>query len=218
MTVHRRPLFVFAAAAFLFPACISITAQPGEIAPPEAIAKAKADAAAKTNESARKTDFGIFRPGDSVATKPIAKDATIAQKPQPANAGPTPPGAPVAPPVPKGGAGDTNTVQLAGVRSSVVPDHPLLAAARAYIEARPERAIEAIAGLDKTNQDFVLAMLPALVRGATADIVNDPVPVAVLAEQLRSAARDSNRGPRCAWTRYCSVRWSTRLAGTPPGR
>ncbi len=191
MTVHRWPHLLFAAAAFLFPACISITARPGEVITPDAVAKGNSTTAGKATESARKTDFGIFRPGDSVATKPIAKDAaTTAQKPQPASPGPSPPGAPVAPPVPAGGvasANEPNAFRLAGT-ATVIPEQPLIAAARAYIEGRPERAIEAIAGLDKSNQDFVLAMLPALVRGATADLVNDPVAVAMLVEQLRSAA------------------------------
>src|SRR5437867_3328241 len=118
MTVHRWPHLLFAAAAFLFPACISITAGPGEVIPPDTVAK---DA------------------------------APTAQKPQPASPGPSPPGAPVAPPVPSGGvasANEPNAFRLAG-SATVIPEQPLLAAARAYIEGRPERAIEAIAGLDK---------------------------------------------------------------------
>ena len=59
---------------------------------------------------------------------------------------------------------------------------------RAFIEGRQERAIEHIMALDKPNQDLVLAILPILARGATADLTNDTLAIAVLVDQLRSAA------------------------------
>jgi hypothetical protein len=64
-----------------------------------------------------------------------------------------------------------------------------LAAVRAYTEGRADRAIEALKGMDLPNQEFVLAVLPALAHGAIADLTTDPRAVAVLAEQLRTAAR-----------------------------
>lgn len=39
--------------------------------------------------------------------------------------------------------------------------------------------------MDKQNQDFVLAVLPILAQGATADLTNDAATNAALAEQLR---------------------------------
>jgi hypothetical protein len=74
------------------------------------------------------------------------------------------------------------------MQSAPLPEAPLLAAVRAYTEGRPERAIEIIRTLDKQNQDLVLALLPILARGASADLNNDPATVAALVEQLHTAA------------------------------
>jgi hypothetical protein len=68
------------------------------------------------------------------------------------------------------------------------PDPPLVGAMRAYVEGRPERAIELIRALDRPNQEFVLSVLPLLARGATADLTRDAVANAVLADQLHAAA------------------------------
>jgi hypothetical protein len=73
---------------------------------------------------------------------------------------------------------------------------PLLAAVRAYVEKRPDRAIELLRGLDKSNQDFVLSVLPLLARGASADLNNDSVTVATLVDQLHSVA--ARMEPRAA--------------------
>src|SRR5205823_1747582 len=85
-------------------------------------------------------------------------------------------------------AGDPGPFPLAPTRPPPPAEPPLLAAVRAYAEGKPERAYEYIAALDKPNQEFVLALLPALVRGATADLAGDPVGIALIAEQLHSAA------------------------------
>ena len=68
------------------------------------------------------------------------------------------------------------------------PEAPLLAAVRAYTENNPQKAIEIIRTLDKQNQDLVLALMPILARGASADLTNDPATTAALVEQLRAAA------------------------------
>ena len=73
-------------------------------------------------------------------------------------------------------------------RPAPAAEVPLLAAVRAYTEGRPERAIEIIRTLDKPNQDLVLALLPILARGASADLGNDPATVGALADQLHAAA------------------------------
>ena len=57
-----------------------------------------------------------------------------------------------------------------------------------YTEGRPDKAIEIIRTLNPQNQDIVLALLPILARGATADLNNDPATVAALVDQLRNAA------------------------------
>ena len=180
MTADRRPLLVLpAAAALLLPACISVHARPLPVAPPDAAAKI-AEGAAKAAEQPRKSDFAVYpsRPGEAVPTKPGAADATTAQKPNPAG--------PVAPGVTT--AGEPGAFPLAPTRPPLPAEPPLLAAVRAYAEGKPERAYEYIAALDKPNQEFVLALLPALVRGATADLAGDPVGIALIAEQLHSAA------------------------------
>ena len=198
MTVHRRSLLLLAATAFLFPACISISAQPAPITPADVAARIAAEGAARATESVHKTgtDFAIYpsRPGEVVPTKPIAKDATIVQKPGPMPVPPIPP-ATVAPPNPYQQAGgahpttanDPGTFPLATVRPPVA-ESPLLAALRAHLDQKPERAFEAIAGLDRINQDVILDLLPVLTRGAGANLAGDPIAVAVLVEQLHSAA------------------------------
>jgi hypothetical protein len=67
-------------------------------------------------------------------------------------------------------------------------ESPLLAAFRAYMDGKPERAFGAIAELDRTNQELILAILPVLSRGATANLAADPVAAAALVEQLHGAA------------------------------
>lgn len=64
-----------------------------------------------------------------------------------------------------------------------------LSAVRAYAEGRADQAVEILKQLDPPNQELVLALLPALVEGATADWVRDPGAAAMLTEQFRSLAR-----------------------------
>lgn len=64
---------------------------------------------------------------------------------------------------------------------------PLLAVLRAHIEGRPDKALDYLKALDKPNQDFVLAMMPVLVRGSQINLGSpDPAEAAVLADQLRA--------------------------------
>lgn len=66
---------------------------------------------------------------------------------------------------------------------------PILAALRAFAENRPDRGIDALKGLDKSNQEFVLEVLPVLVRGATLKLASaTPQDVAALVDQLQAAA------------------------------
>ena len=66
---------------------------------------------------------------------------------------------------------------------------PLLAAMRASVENRPDKALEYLKALDKANQDAVLAMMPVLLRVSQMNLTSpDPTEAAVLADQLQSLA------------------------------
>ena len=197
MTVHRRSLVLSAAIACLFPACISITSRPTPITPGDVAARITAEGAARATEVVRKpaSEFAIYpsRPGEVVATKPIPKEATTAQKPAPLPVAPLPAG-PITPPSPLMPVGGNPPI---GSEPAVFPsiairkspsEWPVLTALRAHSEGKPERAFEAIASLDKPNQELVLALLPVLARGASANIPADPLAAAMLIEQLRVAA------------------------------
>ncbi len=183
MTAHRRPLFfAVASAALVCPACLFIPAQPTPITSPEMRDKIAAQAKAMATESARKDMFGELpsRPGDAVAIKTGAKvgnpggDASASKQANP----------------------EVETASLPGPLPSVVTspiqptlkDSPLLEAVRAYAENKPNKAIEILKTLDTPNQEFVLAVVPILARGATADLANDPSGIAALVEQLETAA------------------------------
>src|SRR5262245_42743479 len=143
MTAPRRSLLFLAAAAFLFPACISINAKSTPLTPPDVAAQMNAQTvafagvhgAASATHSVRKSDFAIFPapPGETVA-RSATKDTNVAQKQPPVgNAGVT---MPVAPPPPDGviTAVHPAPFPLAPVRANVLTEPPLLAAVRAYVE------------------------------------------------------------------------------------
>jgi hypothetical protein len=187
MTAHCRPLLLATAAgALLLPACLFVggtTTTP--LTPPETRDKV----ADRSKEAQKPTLFAelLPRPGTTVAIKPAdkkdGKDPTVAKK--------TPDTAPapkaVEPPSGVQVAGEPNTFPVTVAKRPADP--PLLEAVRAYIENRPGDAIKILEQLDLPNQEFVLAVLPALARAATADLANDPAAAALLAEQFRSAAR-----------------------------
>src|SRR5205814_1251885 len=114
--------------------------------------------------AAPRGEFGTLPkvPGEVVSTKrglPTTANPNTALKPDP-NAQPANPGG-VAP------AGGPPAMFPPLIMQ---PEAPLLAVVRAYTENRPDQAIELIRKMDKNNQDFVLAVLPILARGATADL------------------------------------------------
>jgi len=174
MTVHRQPLLVgIAAAALLFPACITIQAESVPVLQPD-------DGGLKLSNSAAPTEFAVLpsRPGVVIATNPESKKTTAQRiaadrRPDPTVkvTGESPAQFPVGP-----------------VQVAPVVELPLVAAVRAHAEGQPDRAIELLGSLEKPNQDFVLAVLPILVRGATADLMGDPTGVAALVEQLQTTA------------------------------
>ena len=189
----RRPLVALVALCVVpLPACLHVAAQ--TTTPEDLKVKAVANVVptVPTARAAEPTpprmEFATLPrvPGTVVLTKPNAKPTPNAtaqnQKPNTLPAGgPTQPG-PVQPP---GNAAPPGPFPpIAGP----VPEPPLLAAVRAYAENRPDKAIEALRGLDKPNQELVLALLPVLARGASADLNNDPATVAALVDQLHGAA------------------------------
>jgi hypothetical protein len=181
---------LFAALVALFalplPACIHVSAP----APPDPTLKSAPTARATDSPSPPRLQFAELPrvPGTVVQVRPAANPNsganptppnTVTQKPNP----PAGPAKPVEPPVRTANGAEPGTLPILQVTEA-----PLLAAVRAYVEGRPEKAIEIIRTLDKQNQDFVLAVLPILARGASADLTNDPATVAALVDQLHAAA------------------------------
>jgi hypothetical protein len=129
--------------------------------------------------------FSSLRPGEVVPTRSYPADPKA------------PPAAPDADPLPV--PPPTPDALLAAARGGdpgpfpVLPaptaDPPLLAAVRAYVENRPEEAIKHLEKLDRPNQEFALAVLPALARGAAMNhAAPDPQEAGIVAEQLTAAA------------------------------
>ena len=58
----------------------------------------------------------------------------------------------------------------------------------ADLDGKPERAFESISSLDRHNQEVILALLPVLTRGASANLAGDPLAAAILVDQLRVTA------------------------------
>lgn len=186
----RRPLFfLFAFCALSLPACLSVNAHVGSkpTPPPEKAPEpvAKATKPEPLQPQPPQMQFAVLpkAPGAVVPTKPDAPATTTAKTNTAQKPGEV---ASVSPP---------NGVKTAGTEPQPFPlltplgppESPLVTAVRAYTENRPEQAIEIIRRMDKNQQDFVLAVLPILARGSTADLANDPATAAALVEQMRNA-------------------------------
>ena len=137
--------------------------------------------------------FASLRPGESIPTRPPADPKTVAAKPPAPKLAPPPDADPVAPAPPenvlavKGAGPDPGPFPLAA--GPPVPEPPLLAAMRAYVENRPDDAIRHLEKLEKPNQEFALAVMPVLARGAAMNLAApDPQEAAHLVEQLGGAA------------------------------
>ncbi len=186
----RRSLLTLAAMfALTLPACLSFNAEvgpkPTPITSPEQRAdlESRAKAAAKAPPSG--TEFDTLpklpkAPGTVEKTNP---GAPVTSNHNAATPKPNPNVAPTNPP---GGVSLVGGPPAPFPPLTPPPEPLLLAAVRAYVENRPEQAIEIIRKMDKNQQDFLLAMLPILARGITADLANDPATVAALLEQLRT--------------------------------
>lgn len=138
-------------------------------------------------------ELAKLKPGQRVASHPstdptaTAKSNSSPSGVQPAVHGIEPPGPPP----------NNSLLPAKGVDPQPFPislppvtiDPPLVAALRAFMDNDPTRAVDALKSLDKSNQEFVLAVLPALARGASMNMSQmDPADAAVLTEQLHAAA------------------------------
>ena len=132
--------------------------------------------------------FASLRPGESIVTRPAVEPKTVVERPPaPKLAAPEP--EPVVPPeqVIAVKSGEPGPFPLPGMPPA--PEPPLLAAMRAYVENRPDDAIRHLEKLDRPNQEFALAVMPALARGAAMNLAApDPQEAGHLADQLSGAA------------------------------
>jgi len=198
MTVHRRTL----------PLLLALLAGPaaGCIAFEKTVPVAPAEPRPVVKPAAQPGPSGFAAlptgPGEKIPTNPAAKPdpPTAAQTtsrrgdPDPYPRAPSPPGAvPAArsepaplPPLPARPPGEPDAF---APFPPAPAEPPVLAALRAFADNHPDRGIDALKGLDKPNQEFVLAVLPVLVRGSQLKFAAaDPQDVAALVEQLQTAA------------------------------
>jgi hypothetical protein len=188
MPARRSSVAFVALLAASASACVHISTQPTPITPPDEAAKITARAA-EANQQPPRMEFASLPkvPGTVVQKSPTGPNPNPAPPPSVAKKSTGP--APTVPPKPvEPATAATEPGPFPLVHIAPPPEAPLLAAVRAYTEGRPERAIEIIRTLDKQNQDLVLALMPILARGASADLNNDPATIAALVDQLHAAA------------------------------
>jgi hypothetical protein len=197
MTADRRLLLVAVAAGVLaVPACVGPAVARRE--PPPA-----ANAAVAPAPRPHGSQFAelIHAPGERIAasdpTTVVARGTPVADPSVSAVAGTVP----VFPP---------QTLPPISPVPVVItpPDPPLVAAIRAYLDNRPDEAVKHLKGLDKTNQELMLQLIPALVRASQVDLSRaTPHEIGVLAGQLDApAAALATRGPLFV-EKACFCRW-----------
>lgn len=179
MTVPRRPLLLLLGLSFgLLPACIAARDRRADAKPVDA-----------------GSQFAVElpkRPGEKIAANPQSVPGTELSPPSQSTSQrlePIPPAVPPLPPVIQpAGTEPAPFPQITGPVQAI-PESPLVAAVRASVENRPEEALKHLQALDKPNQDFALAVIPLLMRGAqmNADCAS-PTDVAALADQIRAVA------------------------------
>ena len=192
MTSYRWPqLLATAGVALMLPACLSFPVTPVAVAPPEKQKQPDANVAKQARDQPHRDRFAELpsRPGEVVVLREPetgtqhAGGMTTSQRPE--NTGNT--GEPTAPPKPDEGVKHEGDPHEPGRLPGLRPEPLLMEIVRAHLEHRPERALELLKELQPANQEFVLAVLPALARGATADLASDPTATALLADELRTA-------------------------------
>ncbi len=186
MTARRWPLPTLAALGLgLVPACLYVEKSvpitpPGWKPPPAKMLPVGSPAATD------KSDFASLlprKPGDRVAKNPPPAVADAGPRVEAATPTETRTSLDLVGPVQPA----QNVVKVPDPPAE--PDAPLTAAVRAFGDGHPERAVEALKGMGKGNQAFVLELLPLLDRVSKIDLDHaDPQEVAVLSEQLQAAA------------------------------
>ena len=187
MTVHRRTLpLLLGLLAGPVAGCITFE-KPVPVTPPDP------KPPAQTAEPPRPSGFAAFPtgPGEKVPLHPTATPTESATPAQTTSRRTSP--EPEAPPSPDGihpaRAEPGPLPQLHAWPGEPPADPPVLAAIRAFADNQPDRGIDALKPLERPNQEFALAVIPALVRGSQLNLsAADPQDVAALVEQLQTAA------------------------------
>ena len=191
MTVHSRTLPLLLGLLAGPAGCITVE-KPVPVTPPDR----KPPPAQTTEPPSRPSGFAAFPtgPGEKIPLHPTARTSEPAATAQTTSRRTSP--EPEAPPPPDGihpVRAEPGPLPLLHARpgdpDGPAADPPVLAALRAFAENHPDRGIDALKGLDRSNQEFALAVIPALVRGAQLNLsAADPQDVAALVEQLQAAA------------------------------
>jgi hypothetical protein len=174
---HPAALFPLVTAGLaLLPGCVVVPAAPAD--PP---------APARTSAAGHrfKEYAAITGPGQRLTTGGVAQAAAPSVGP------PVPIPDPPAAPAPLATTVSAVQPPSAEPRIALSPpppaDHPLLAAIRAYLDNRPDQAVEHLRGLDPANQDLVLRLIPAVVHAQRAR-PRDAADMTVLAAEVGAAA------------------------------
>ena len=182
-----RTLFLLAGLALgPTPACVLVSKPVAPTNPPATPPVPTMDAAA----GLRPGEVRPVRPGVATAKAPPPADPPDSGPAQTTSRRPNPDPGPEAPP-PRIDltAARVEPGALPILTAPPSPDAPLVAAVRAYVDGRPDDAIRQLQKLDRANQDFALAVLPLLVRGAGANMAApDPADAAVMADQFQALA------------------------------
>jgi hypothetical protein len=195
------PRFLVCLALVAAPGCLHVQSTTTRTSDPPAAAPAAGDR------------FASLRPGETVPTRPAAPPV-VAEKGPSLKATPAPDADPAPPASPDRILAVVKTAEPGPFPIGAAPavaEPPLLAAMRAYVENRPDDAIRHLEKLDRPNQDFALAVMPALARGAAMNLAApDPQEAAHLADQLTGAA---NKLEAKAALRIEKVAFCTKVGG-----
>ena len=139
-------------------------------------------------EPAVGSDFARLRsPGERVALR----DADPTETPDPPRALPTNPGSPAVLGTDFRPPAEPMPIPIPTPIASGPPpfDSPLVAAVRAYLDNRPDLALEYLKQFDPQNQELLLQLIPAIVKASQTNLEKaGPHDLAVLVSQLESAA------------------------------
>lgn len=83
------------------------------------------------------------------------------------------------------------------IQPASISDPPLVAAIRAYIEKRPDQAIQNLSSLDKASQDLLLELIPMVVQASQIDMSRaGPHDIGIMISRLESiSASLTTRAP-----------------------